>query len=599
ELVEGIASQAAVAIENARLYEQQKKAAELDEALNDINTIMGATLNADEIMQRVVVSAAKAIGVELVSITVPEGNEWTIKYRYPKEFIGQRFNNEDIPHLVLAAETRAPVVINDAYNDPKINPEVMHKYGSRSNLVIPLIINEETVGLLTFASHPDTVVFSNNQIDFATKLGASISLALENAFLHQQTEKELSRTKLLQDVAIAATTSVDLHTISEEILKSLNRNLGLKAGDIKLYNKQKQTLKSLAIFGYSQAIRDLVREIPVEKSSLMTVRPIRERRMFTHNDEELTPERIEVLKEAGVYDARYVVLPVEYRNEVVGTLSVSFEGRRDFTQAELDLFHSMAHIVGQAIENSRLYESQHHIADTLQSSLLTLPEHIDGIEFGSLYRSATEAAKIGGDFFDIFELGRGKIGIFIGDVSGKGIEATALTTVVKNTIKAHAYENSTPAMVMSKTNDLVHRVSPSGNFVSVTFFVLDIATGKLTYCNAGHPPALIKRASGNVELLTKYSPVIGAFPAMDYRSHKEILRKDDILLLYTDGITEARCGSEFYEEDRLVKFIANLTAPAAKDVPSELFDDVLRCAGGKLTDDVAVLAISLGSEESD
>lgn len=164
---------------------------------------------------------------------------------------------------------------------------------------------------------------------------------------------------------------------------------------------------------------------------------------------------------------------------------------------------------------------------------------------------------------------------------------------MKNAIKAHSFEDGTPAMIMSKTNDMVTRLSPPNIFVTVFFTVLETATGKLSYCNAGHPQAIIKRKNGMVELLTKSSSLIGAFAELHYRSGKAKLNKGDTLILYTDGITEARCNRGFYGEERLMRFIEELTPIPTKEIPQAILTDVNGCTGGKLSDDVALLAVSL------
>lgn len=261
--------------------------------------------------------------------------------------------------------------------------------------------------------------------------------------------------------------------------------------------------------------------------------------------------------------------------------------------ARIDLKQAQERLKETARISDALYEAQRNIAETLQTSLLAIAERIEGVEFGHLYRSATEAAQVGGDFYDIFEIEHGKIGVIVGDVSGKGIEAASLTTVVKNTIKAHAYEEGTPAVIMAKTNDLVRRVAPAGNFITVFFGMLDTETGRLSYCSAGHPPAIIKREKGGVDLLDKHSPVIGAFSGFHYRTAKERLGKGDTLIAYTDGIIEARCDGGFYGQERLVEFVKNLESIPAKEIPEAILNDVIRCIDGRLSDDAAILAVSL------
>lgn len=300
----------------------------------------------------------------------------------------------------------------------------------------------------------------------------------------------------------------------------------------------------------------------------------------------------QAMREKGVRSIMSV--PLVIRNDIVGVLVFLHISKPFiFTGAEVDFANKLAASVSLALENARLYEAQQLVADTLQESLLVMPESIRGIDFGYLYHSASETAWVGGDFYDLFELNECDVGILIGDVSGKGIEATALTSVVKNAIKAHAFEAVTPAMIMSKTNNLIAKVSSPADFITMFFGVLNLKTGTLTYCSAGHPPPLLKRAKGKVKPLTKVSPMVGAFQNMNYRSGKERIEPGDMLLLYTDGVIEARCDGDFYGQERLIEFVANLDLISPRELPQAVFDDVINCTGNRLSDDIAILAVSL------
>ncbi|HZD60197.1 MAG TPA: MEDS domain-containing protein [Anaerolineae bacterium] len=408
--------------------------------------------------------------------------------------------------------------------------------------------------------------------------------------------EELSRTKLLQDVATATTTSPDLNRVADEILKALNEHMHLKSGIIYLLDKEKQALRSLSEFAFPKAATAQIKDISLTRKEFLVVQAVQRGKMLTHKEDIISPEREKLLKEAGAWDARYVAIPFEYRGKAVGTTSLTFEKRRDFTQEELKLFNSIGHIMGQAMENARLYEAQRNIADTLQEALLTMPEKIDRIEFGHLYRSATESTRVGGDFYDLFEMDHGKVGIILGDVSGKGLEAATMTSAVRNTIRAYALEGNRPAEVMAKTNNAVKAISSAASFITVFFAILDVNTGELLYCSAGHPPAIIKRKNQYVELLRERSLVIGAFANVKYEAAKAHLDRGDILILYTDGITEARNHGALYGEKRLVKLIDSLEPIPAQEVPQTILDDVTTYAGGKLVDDMALLAVSLKSD---
>jgi len=236
--------------------------------------------------------------------------------------------------------------------------------------------------------------------------------------------------------------------------------------------------------------------------------------------------------------------------------------------------------------------TERDIANTLQEALLQVPKEIKGIDFGYLYRSATEAAKVGGDFYDLFELNENKVGIVVGDISGKGIEAATLTSLVRNTIRAYAFLGESPASVMGRTNNVIKRASTPRTFVTVFFGILDTASGALVFCSAGHPLAMHKKAK-EVKILPTSSTVIGVFPNQKYFDDFAKLSRGDNLIIYTDGITEARRNSELFGEERLVQVITELEVKTEK-VPAVIFERVLEYARGQLGDDVVLLAVSLG-----
>lgn len=293
-----------------------------------------------------------------------------------------------------------------------------------------------------------------------------------------------------------------------------------------------------------------------------------------------------------------IATPLIIKDEVVGILRFVFVKHKiDYAEQKLDFVHKLAAAVSLAIENARLYEAERNIADTLQEALLTVPEHMEGIDFGYLYRSASIAARVGGDFYDIFELPKGRIGIVIGDVSGKGLEAATLTSLVKNTIKAYAYESESAAAVMARTNEIVRKAPTRAPFVTAFFGILDLSSGKLVYCSAGHPEAILKKATSKIMLLETSSPIIGAFPRVSFVDEEITLTKGDMLVFYTDGVIEARCDSLFFGEERLISFVRDLKPLSARDVTRAIFREVLRCTGGKLSDDIALLAVALAGNK--
>lgn len=276
-----------------------------------------------------------------------------------------------------------------------------------------------------------------------------------------------------------------------------------------------------------------------------------------------------------------------YQTKEEQTLPILFS-----TSVIKDQLGDIAGIVGVASDIT-----ERNIANTLQEALLKVPKKIKGIDFGYLYRSATEATKVGGDFYDLFELEENKIGIVVGDISGKGLNAATLTSLVKNTIRAYSYQRETPAEIIGRTNNVVKKAATPRTFVTVFFGILDTVTGKLVYCSAGHPIAMLKKSTNDVINLHTSSTVIGVFPNQEYYNDYEQLEKNDYLILYTDGITEARFNSEFFGEERLARLIKETEIDKAKDYPVTIFNKVMDYTHGKLIDDVVLVAVSLGASQ--
>ncbi len=257
-------------------------------------------------------------------------------------------------------------------------------------------------------------------------------------------------------------------------------------------------------------------------------------------------------------------------------------GQADYLRAE---------IKKQTKELERVSEDNRNIADTLQRAVLEVPASVKGIQYNKVYHSATDEADVGGDFFNIFELEGDKVGIVIGDISGHGLQAATLNSIVKNAVKAYSYRENSPAKVVWMTDDLVRRSSADNIFVSLFFCVLDISTGKLTYCNAGHPAAILSKESASEELLVSKSPVIGTFIEFDYHDSVTFISEGDVLVLYTDGVIEARGSGLFFGEERLMAAIR--ATASTENIPEKILANLMRFTGNILTDDVAIVSIKL------
>ncbi|MHB1413230.1 MAG: PP2C family protein-serine/threonine phosphatase, partial [Thermoleophilia bacterium] len=154
-----------------------------------------------------------------------------------------------------------------------------------------------------------------------------------------------------------------------------------------------------------------------------------------------------------------------------------------------------------------------------------------------------------------------------------------------------------PAEVIGKTNKVIVRASKANDFVTVFLCSIDIKTGDLVYCSGGHPPAIIKRKSGEIETLATSSPILGAFSDLEYSEERTVVERGDMLVLYTDGVIETRnTEGALVGIQRLTEIVA---APVSlPKMPQHIFKAISNFSGGKMNDDVALLIVALTDKKN-
>ena len=241
------------------------------------------------------------------------------------------------------------------------------------------------------------------------------------------------------------------------------------------------------------------------------------------------------------------------------------------------------------------------LARTLQESLLPphLPE-VPGIEVAARHLPAGRGGELVGDFYDVFQTGRSTWGVVMGDVCGKGVEAAKVTALARYTIRAAAIEHRSPRQVLELLNAaMLHQRPDSERFVTATYATLQQRKGAVTarLSAAGHPPALRRRPGGSVEAVEAPGRILGVFADAALTERRIELRPGDALVLYTDGVTEARRNGEEYGEQRLRDLLAALPDDATAGVIAQQVEQqVLEFGGAEPADDTAVLVVRVPVE---
>jgi chemotaxis methyl-accepting protein methylase/serine phosphatase RsbU (regulator of sigma subunit) len=290
-----------------------------------------------------------------------------------------------------------------------------------------------------------------------------------------------------------------------------------------------------------------------------------------------------------------LVIPLLRSGQLVGVLELSYNELPTLTEAHYQFARRLSFVVSLALQNARLYEAQRGIAERMQHVLLDVPQETSRVKFAHLYRSETDEAFIGGDFYDVFHAKEGRIAVLIGDVSGHGVEAARVAALTKDVVHAFAHQFGHPSLVLRKTNELLNEKSVPG-FVTLFLGILDPEGDVIDYSSAGHPNVLLRKRNGEINVLAAGSAPLAAYPSHSWTEDHARFEPGDLLLLYTDGLTEARRDGEFFGLERLVESLRRWPKKSVDGLPEALLEEVLSFSGKILTDDVALLAVERREE---
>jgi sigma-B regulation protein RsbU (phosphoserine phosphatase) len=246
-------------------------------------------------------------------------------------------------------------------------------------------------------------------------------------------------------------------------------------------------------------------------------------------------------------------------------------------------------------------ESELNVGRDIQMSMIPqkFPPFPDRGEI-SVWATLVPAREVGGDLYDFFFLDRTHLCVCVGDVSGKGVPSALFMAVTRTLVKSLSKSSLSAATVMTQVNDELAQNNDSCMFVTLFLAYLDVSTGEMTYTNAGHNPPYLRRRDGTCERLDRrHGPVAGAMEGLAYRQDNVKLEAGDVLLLYTDGVTEAQNEAEqLYSEERLATLLAELPYDTTENLVGAVLEDVRDFEdGAQQADDITIVAVEYDGTE--
>lgn len=325
-----------------------------------------------------------------------------------------------------------------------------------------------------------------------------------------------------------------------------------------------------------QALTDrLARELPGQRSVLVP-------------SAELPPD----LGEDAAGDV--LVLPLVARRRLLGLILVGRPAGSVYAADDVGVLTDLARRAALAVDNARLYEERSSIAKALQASLLppALPTP-PGLEFGGRYAAAGEGNEVGGDFYDVFAISSGGWGVAIGDVCGKGAEAAAITGMARDVLRLLVRDGATPPTALRRLNESILELGDRGRFCTTALGIVQPEPRGLhvRLSSAGHPPPVVIDAHGDARFVGRSGTLLGVLPDLDLSEDEIVLAPGEVLVFYTDGVTERRHGVDMFGDQRLLAAVRTVARRDADAIAGHLESDVRRFGAGPSRDDLAVLVI--------
>lgn len=594
ETLRSFVAQAAVALRNARLFDDERRSRREADALREIAERAASPVGVDETLRYAAASEADLLGFEDSDIVILDDPEL-----YGLD--GDGITGDSL--WSVAWESRSAVHsgveplylrIDDATPDACA---ALMASGALSAVLTPLLCQGRTAGLLVCTSSHTSLTPGVKRLGLARTIGAEASLALENAYLFQAAKNRADNLETIFRISNAVGSSLQTRVVLNRVLDVVQKILSADAVMLMTYDARRKIITVPMARGILH--RDML-EIEFRPGEDVPGRVFETREPERYDRIEHTDTRL--LNAASAQGlSSLLAVPLLARGRSIGVLVVFARGAGAFTSEEMDLLRTFAAQAALAIDTAELFSREHHVASVLQSSILPsrLP-HVHGLDTSSVYLPAGTDADIGGDYYDLFVTPGGPVTIAIGDVCGKGVAAATKTSMIKYAVRGMVAAGFGPARILGELNRMLLEVGDATSIVTLWLGQLDMTSGTLSYADGGHPPVLLRDASAGrirIDRLGTTGALLGAVEDTSWEEVEVALTPDATLLLYTDGVTEARRGSQFFGEGRLRRALR--PGGSAGAVTQRLLSALQRFSGGDLRDDAALLAIRFSAQDTE
>jgi sigma-B regulation protein RsbU (phosphoserine phosphatase) len=387
----------------------------------------------------------------------------------------------------------------------------------------------------------------------------------------------------LRTISGETVTANDLGAFLQFVSEALQQ--ALQTRGIAIFMRRQSDFVAMAKVGFSDSILGTLRVGATPELTAMLDRP------FAPHRRQVTDEDAAVLRRV---DAKLVV-PIRTGASAQGFVALAGKlSDREFDLDDIDFLSSAADQIAMTAERIRLQREEVEFEQARDMQRTLLPRELPRVPGIDVVGTWEPARTVGGDYYDCLDLGDGSLAVCIGDVAGKGMPAALLMASLQAAVRASAEAKVSPAALCERVRRVVVSSLTGGRFVTFFFCIVDPASRTIRFCNAGHNPPVLVRAGGSVQELANGGPVFSRLFREPYDEGSVPLEPGDRVVLFTDGVTEARnAAGEDLGDEGLVQLIVNNRHRSASELQHAVVDAVSAYSRGRFEDDVTMVVVGV------
>jgi len=561
--------------------------------LLDVADVLATSLDLDTTVRRIAELVRKVIDYEIFAILLLNEKTQELRFRfqvgYPAEFAERTRIKVGEGVTGQAAQLRHAVRIDDVSTDARYIAAIPNV---RSELAVPLITKSRVIGVIDIEAR-EPGYFTEEHSRLLTLVASRLAAGIENAQLYTRTTKQARILLLLNEIARELSSILNLDELLGRIADLVRRLIDYQMFSILLLDSTGQKLQHRFSLRFNESIH-LKHEIPLGRGLVGIA----------------AESKQAVLVPDVSKDPRYILanpetrselaVPLIYKNKVIGVLDLEHTRRGFFTDDHQRTMMTLAAQIAIAIENARLYEEierqerrlERDLSLARELQMRLLPQSPPKLEHLDVAAKFVPARTIGGDLYDFIPYSMSRLGIVIGDVSGKGAPAAIYAALVSGILRSHAPIEPAPGEMLSAVNLSLAERRIEAQFVSLIYALWDDAHRTLTVSNSGLPRPIYVH-NGKEQVIEATGLPLGLFDEADYDELEFRMKPGDLFVFFSDGILDARNRKgEMFGRTRVERIVADLADEPAERLVAKIFQAVAEHSAGTETfDDQTVVAI--------